>query len=146
MDSLDIDGILKILPHRFPFVMIDRVLELEPGVRAIGRKCVSVNEPFFQGHFPDMPILPGVLLAESFAQLAGIVAFTANPDRDADKVLLLGLDKLRFRKPVRPGDVVEVHCEKEFEKRDIWRFKCVAYVDGQKAATGSVTATVTDRE
>ena len=108
---MDIDEIMQILPHRYPFLMIDRVEEVEPGERAVAVKCVTVNEPHFQGHFPQTPIMPGVLIAEAFAQTAGIVALSAHEDLAGKTVFLLGLDKVRFRKPVRPGDrlVITAH-------------------------------------
>ena len=99
---MDIDQIMQLLPHRYPFLMIDRVEEVEPGERAVAIKCVSVNEPQFQGHFPQTPIMPGVLITEAFAQTAGIVALSAHDDMAGKTVFLLGLDKVRFRKPVRP--------------------------------------------
>jgi UDP-3-O-[3-hydroxymyristoyl] glucosamine N-acyltransferase len=138
--------ILDLLPHRYPFLMIDRVLECEPGVRAVAVKCVSINEPQFQGHFPGRPILPGVLLVEAFAQVAGIVALTAHPDHAGKAVYLLGLDSIRFRKPVLPGDRVIITCEKVFERRGVWKFAARADVDGKKVADGQVMATVADRE
>ena len=101
---MDIDQIMTLLPHRYPFLMIDRVEEVEPGERAVAVKCVTVNEPHFQGHFPQTPIMPGVLITEAFAQTAGIVALSAHDDLAGKTVFLLGLDKVRFRKPVRPGD------------------------------------------
>ena len=143
---IDIDGILELLPHRYPFLMIDRVLEVDPGQRAVGIKCVSINEPQFQGHFPEQPIMPGVLLCEAFAQMAGVVALTAYPDLAGKAVYLLGLDKVRFRKPVRPGDQVIITVAKESESRGIWRFSAVAEVDGKKVADGGVMATVADRQ
>jgi len=143
---IPIDNILELLPHRYPFLMIDRVLEVEPGVRAVGVKCVSINEPQFQGHFPEQPIMPGVLICEAFAQVAGVVALTAFPDLAGKAVYLLGLDKVRFRKPVRPGDQMIITVEKESESRGIWRFQAVAEVDGTKVADGGVMATVADRD
>ena len=143
---IDIDEIMKLLPHRYPFLMIDRVEEVEPGVRAVAVKCVTVNEPHFQGHFPSMPIMPGVLLCEAFAQTAGIVALSAHSDLAGRAVYLLGLDKVRFRKPVRPGDRVMITAEKESERRGIWNFKVVATVDGVKVADGGVMATVADKQ
>jgi len=141
---IDIDEIMRLLPHRYPFLMIDRVEEVEPGVRAVAVKCVTVNEPHFQGHFPSMPIMPGVLLCEAFAQTAGIVALSAHDDLAGRAVYLLGLDKVRFRKPVRPGDRVTITAEKESERRGIWNFKVVATVDGVKVADGGVMATVAE--
>ena len=122
-----------------------RVVELSPGERAVAIKCVSINEPHFQGHFPEQPIMPGVLLCEAFAQTAGIVALSANEEIAGKAVYLLGLDKVRFRKPVRPGDQVRITAEKETEARGIWKFRCVAEVDGVKVADGGLMATVADR-
>ena len=143
--ELDIQGILKLLPHRYPFLMIDRVLEVEAGVRAVGVKCVTANEPHFQGHFPDHPIMPGVLLSEAFAQLAGVIAMTAHPDFSGKAVYLIGLDKVRFRKPVLPGDRVVITCEKLFERRGVWKFSALAEVEGVRVADGQVMATVADK-
>ena len=143
---IDIDEILTLLPHRYPFLMIDRVVEIEPGVRAVGIKCVTVNEPQFQGHFPAQPIFPGVLICEAFAQLAGVIALSAHPNFAGKAVFLLGLDKVRFRKPVRPGDQMIITCEKQAESRGIWRFSARAEVDGNKVADGGVMATVADRD
>jgi len=145
IQGIDIQGILKLLPHRYPFLMIDRVLEVEPGVRAVGVKCVSANEPYFQGHFPDHPIMPGVMLTEAFAQMAGIIAMTAHPDFSGKAVYLMGLDKVRFRRPVVPGDRVVITCEKLFERRGVWKFTARAEVDGVKVADGQVMATVVDK-
>ena len=144
--AIDIDQILALLPHRYPFLMIDRVIEVDPGVRAVGVKCISVNEPQFQGHFPDNPIMPGVLICEAFAQLAGVVALTAHADFAGKAVYLLGLDKVRFRKPVVPGDRITITCEKESDSRGIWRFRAVGTVEGKKVADGWVMATVADRD
>lgn len=142
---IDIQGILKLLPHRFPFLMIDRVLEVTPGQRAVGLKNVSINEPQFQGHFPEQPIMPGVLICEAFAQVAGVVALSAFPDLQGKAVYLLGLDKVRFRKPVTPGDQLVITVCKESESRGIWKFTAVAEVNGVKVADGGVMATVADR-
>ena len=139
---MDIDEIMQILPHRYPFLMIDRVEEVEPGEHAVAVKCVTVNEPHFQGHFPQTPIMPGVLIAEAFAQTAGIVALSAHEDLAGKTVLLLGLDKVRFRKPVRPGDRLVITAKKQAVSRGIWTFKVVATVDGVKVADGGVMATV----
>ena len=144
--AIDIHGILDLLPHRYPFLMIDRVTEVEPGKRAVAIKCVSINEPYFQGHFPGLPIMPGVLITEAFAQVAGIVALTANPDFKGKAVFLMGLDGIRFRKPVTPGDRLLLTVEKSYEKRGVWKFQCRAEVDGKRVAEGEVTATVADRK
>ena len=139
---MDIDTIMSLLPHRYPFLMIDRVEEVDPGERAVAIKCVSVNEPQFQGHFPQTPIMPGVLITEAFAQTAGIVALSAHEDLAGATVYLLGLDKVRFRKPVRPGDRLVITAEKDSVSRGIWKFRVVATVDGVKVADGGVMATV----
>ena len=139
---MDIDKIMSLLPHRYPFLMIDRVEEVDPGERAVAIKCVSVNEPQFQGHFPQTPIMPGVLITEAFAQTAGIVALSAHEELAGATVYLLGLDKVRFRKPVRPGDRMVITAEKESVNRGIWKFRVVATVDGVKVADGGVMATV----
>ncbi len=143
---MDIDKIMELLPHRYPFLMIDRVEEVDPGVRAVAVKCVTVNEPQFQGHFPATPIMPGVLICEAFAQTAGIVALSAHEDLAGRTVYLLGLDKVRFRRPVRPGDRILITAEKESERRGIWNFKVVATVDGVKVADGGVMATVAENQ
>ena len=144
--AIDIQGILAMLPHRFPFLMIDRVLEVEPGVRAVAVKCISANEPCFQGHFPEQPIFPGVLLTEAFAQVACVIALTAKPEFAGKAVFLLGLDNVRFRRTVTPGDRVIITAEKTYEKRNIWKFSARAEVDGQRVAEGEVMATVADRK
>ena len=142
---IDINALLKLLPHRYPFLMIDRVLEHVPGQSAVAVKCVSVNEPQFQGHFPGAPIFPGVLITEAFAQVAGIVALTARPEHAGKTVLLLGLDGVRFRKPITPGDRVIITVEKTYERRNIWKFRARAEVEGALVAEGELMATVADR-
>lgn len=142
--TLPAKELLKLLPHRYPFLLVDRVEELEPGESAVGIKCVTVNEPCFQGHFPGHPIFPGVLIAEAFAQVAGVVALSAHPDFAGQAVYLLGFDKLRFRKPVEPGDRLRLHVKLEFKRRSIWEFSCVARVDDQRVATGKLMATLAE--
>ncbi|MCB9759355.1 MAG: 3-hydroxyacyl-ACP dehydratase FabZ [Alphaproteobacteria bacterium] len=140
--ALDIDTLLRVLPHRYPFLMVDRVLSVDPGVRAEAIKCVTVNEPQFQGHFPNQPIMPGVLIAEAFAQVAGVIALAAEPELHGATVYLIGFDKMRFRKPVRPGDVLHLTVTKEYEKRGVWGFDCVARVGDERVANGKLMATV----
>ena len=105
-----------------------------------GVKCVTVNEPQFQGHFPGKPIMPGVLISEAFAQVSGLVALTAHPDQAGARFYLLGLDRVRFRKVIVPGDRVEITATKVDSRRNVWTFKCVARVDGKKVADGTVMA------
>ncbi|MSP55509.1 MAG: 3-hydroxyacyl-ACP dehydratase FabZ [Myxococcales bacterium] len=139
---MNVTEILALLPHRYPFLMIDRVLECDPGVRVVAIKNVSANEPCFQGHFPGYPVFPGVLLVEAIAQAAGIVAMTANPDMKQRLVYLTGLDGFRFRKPITPGDQVRITVVKLAEKRAIWKFSAIAEVGGVHVAEGEVMATV----
>lgn len=141
---MNIDEILSTLPHRYPFLMVDRVEELEPGQSALALKCVSVNEPQFQGHFPGSPVMPGVLISEAFAQVCGIVALSTESSARGSKVYLLGMDKMRFRKPVRPGDTLRIRAEKESQRRGIWTFRCVAHVGETKVADGRIMATVAE--
>lgn len=134
--------LLRILPHRFPFLLIDRVVELEPGVRAVGWKCVAANEPWFQGHFPASPVMPGVLISEAFAQLACVLAMSEDTAQAGREVYLLGLDKMRFRRPVTPGDRLVLEVTKDSVRRGMWRFQAVAKVEGERVADGSLLATV----
>ncbi len=144
--SLPITEIMKLLPHRLPFLMVDRVLEVDRGKTAVGIKCVSANEPWAAGHFPEMPVFPGVLVAEAFAQLCGILALTTRPEYQGYDVFLMGVDKLRLRKPITPGDTIRLYVEKTTERRQVWRFSCRAEVEGIKVATAEIMATVMKRE
>lgn len=141
---MNIDEIRALLPHRYPFLMVDRVLSIEPGERCQAVKCVSANEPQFQGHFPSQPILPGVYLVEAFAQVAGLIYMSAHADDAGKAVYLLGMDKVRFRRPVVPGDQVLLTVEKSYARRGLWQFTCVAEVEERKVAEGILLATVAD--
>ena len=142
---MNIQEILRLLPHRYPFLMIDRVLEVDPGVRVVAVKNVSVNEPCFQGHFPGVPVFPGVLIVEAIAQAAGIVAMSAHPEMGRKVVYLAALDGFRFRKPVTPGDVLRISVEKLNEKRSVWKFGARVEVEGKLVAEGEIMATVVDQ-
>ena len=107
---IEIQEILEYLPHRYPFLLVDRVIEYEEMSRIVGIKNVTINEPFFQGHFPGVPIMPGVLIIESMAQLGGVLLFKAIPDRDTKLVFFAGIEKARFRRPVVPGDQLRLRC------------------------------------
>jgi 3-hydroxyacyl-[acyl-carrier-protein] dehydratase len=138
--KLDIQDILERLPHRYPFLLVDRVLECHPGERIRALKNVSVNEPFFPGHFPRHPVMPGVLIIEALAQAAGILCFvTANviPDDDT-RFYFVGIDKARFRKPVVPGDQLTLTAQVERSLRGIWRFSSVALVEGHEVAHAEI--------
>ncbi|MES2641834.1 MAG: 3-hydroxyacyl-ACP dehydratase FabZ [Myxococcota bacterium] len=141
---MNIHEIMKVLPHRYPFLMIDRVLECDPGVRVVALKNVTINEPCFMGHFPGTPVFPGVLIVEAMAQACGIVAMTAHPEMGNKVVYLAALDGFRFRKPVIPGDSLRITVEKLAEKRSIWKFSAIVEVEGKKVAEGEVMATVVD--
>jgi 3-hydroxyacyl-[acyl-carrier-protein] dehydratase len=138
---MDIHEILKYLPHRFPFLLVDRVLECEPGVRIRALKNVSINEPFFPGHFPHHPVMPGVLIVESLAQAAAILSFktvNARPD-DGSVYYLAGVDGARFKRPVHAGDQLLLEVELSRYMRDVYKFKGVAKVDGKLAAECEIT-------
>lgn len=129
--------IMEIIPHRYPFLLLDRILELEPGVRALGEKLVTINEPFFQGHFPNMPIMPGVLMIEALAQ-AGAVAALSMPENTGKLAFFAGLDKVRFRRPVHPGDTLRLEVTLDKIRRGIGRGSGKATVDGQVACEGEL--------
>ena len=140
---LDINKIMQILPHRYPFLLVDRVLEMEEGKRIVTVKNVTINEPFFQGHFPGYPIMPGVLILEAMAQTWGILILSAEPERVEEKsILFIGIDNARFRKPVVPGDQVRFELEALNLKRSIWKFRGKAFVEGTLVAEAELMATV----
>lgn len=143
---MDINEIMAMLPHRYPFLMIDRVLELSPGERVVALKNVSINEPHFTGHFPGQPVMPGVLVVEAIAQACGVMAMSAHPDMRQKQVFLLGLDGIRFRTPVRPGDQLRITVQKTGEKRSIWFFDADVTVEGRTVVEGKVMATVVERD
>jgi len=140
---LDIKKIMEVLPHRYPFLLVDKVLEMEPGKRIVTVKNVTINEPFFQGHFPGYPIMPGVLLIEAMAQSWGILVLSQEPERVQERsILFIGIDNARFRKPVVPGDQVRFELEAMNLKRSIWKFKGKAFVEGTLVAEAELMATV----
>lgn len=133
---LDIKQIQEFLPHRYPFLLIDKVVECEPGVRILGVKNVTYNEPFFQGHFPHMAIFPGVLILEALAQATGLLASETSPDELGHGMtyFLTSIDKARFKRTVGPGDQIMLEALFEKSRRNIWSFKCTATVDGEFVA------------
>ena len=143
--ELDIDGIKGRIPHRAPMLLIDRVREIVGDKSAIGVKAVSNGEPFFEGHFPDYPIMPGVLIVEAMAQTAACVAcVTLGEETRGKLVFFTTIDSARFRKPVRPGDLLELHVEKVAAKGPLWKFKGVAMVEGKKVAEADFGAMIVD--
>jgi len=142
---LNLEEIKKILPHRYPFLMLDRVLELEEGKRCRAIKNVTGNEPFFEGHFPGNPIMPGVLIVEAMAQASGIAAFSTVTDPSKFLVLFAGIEKARFKNPVKPGDQLIIESECLIHKLGMWRFKGSATVEGKLAARAEISVAVVDR-
>jgi 3-hydroxyacyl-[acyl-carrier-protein] dehydratase len=143
---LDIKEIMDILPHRYPFLMVDRVIEMEPGKRIVGVKNVTINEPFFQGHFPGHPVMPGVLIVEAMAQVAGILAYLSSDDEIRKKVCyFMSIDNARFRKPVVPGDLLRLEMESTMNRRGIWGFNGKAYVEDKLVADADLKATFADK-
>lgn len=140
--------IMTILPHAFPFLLVDRILEVEPGKRIVGLKNVTYNEPFFPGHFPGQPIMPGVLILEAMAQTAGVLVFKSMSVETQEKleeyrkrpVFFLGIDNARFRKPVIPGDQLRFELEVTRQRQSVWGFKGKALVDGKLVAEAELLA------
>ncbi len=140
---IDIKQIMEYIPHRYPFLLIDRVLEMEKDKRIVAIKNVTINEPFFQGHFPGQPIMPGVLLIEAMAQAGGILAISSSSQKvKSSDILFIGIDKARFRRPVHPGDQVRFELEKVGFKRLIWKFSGKAFVGDNLVAEAELMATM----
>jgi beta-hydroxyacyl-ACP dehydratase FabZ len=139
---MDITEISKILPHRFPFLLVDRILECTPGERIVGLKNVTINEPFFQGHFPNYPIMPGVLAIEVMAQVAAILAFKSQESEEGMLVFLVGINKAKFRKPVIPGDQIRIEVEVLRGRPPFWKLKGACMIDGKCAVEAEFDAMV----
>ncbi len=137
---MDIAGVLRYLPHRYPFLLVDRVLECEPGKSIRALKNVTINEPYFNGHFPARPVMPGVLIVEALAQAAGILAFATvgKVPEDTSGFYLVGIDEARFRRPVVPGDQLVLTARLERSMRSIWRFATTAYVADEETSSASI--------
>jgi 3-hydroxyacyl-[acyl-carrier-protein] dehydratase len=145
--NLNVEEIRRILPHRYPFLLVDRVLSLEKGKRIVGIKNVSINEPFFLGHFPGRPIMPGVLIVEAMAQLGGILALVSTPENLGNPaIFLLGLDKVRFRLPVTPGDQLRLEVEAVRGGKKFWKMQGKAFVDQNLVAEGELMAAMGQEE
>lgn len=135
-----IEQIMEYLPHRYPFLLVDRVIEVEAGKSIVGYKNVSINEDFFNGHFPGKPIMPGVLIIEAMAQLSGILGFVTNNTKPSDGVIhyLAGSNKVRFKRPVLPGDQLRLESNFITDKHNIWKFDCRALVDGDVVCVAEI--------
>jgi 3-hydroxyacyl-[acyl-carrier-protein] dehydratase len=145
---LEAAAIQRLLPHRYPFLLVDRVVEFEKERRLVAWKSVTMNEPFFQGHFPGHPVMPGVLILEALAQAAGLLAILSLPPEEVEhkNTYLMAIDGARFRKVVIPGDRLELSCEVLRHKGAVWKQACTARVDGQVVAEGEFMAMLADRE
>ena len=142
---LDIEGIQKLLPHRSPFLLVDRVVAFEPHRKIVGWKGVTMNEPFFPGHFPGKPVMPGVLILEALAQTAALLAMMSLGPEEAGKLtFLMGIDGARFRRPVIPGDRLELHVEVTKQKGPVWKERGTAIVDGHVVAEAEFMAMLVD--
>ncbi len=144
MNAMDIHQILEHLPHRYPFLLVDRVLECIPGERILALKNVTINEPFFPGHFPHHPVMPGVLILEALAQTAAILSFQTMGVKPDDKSVyyFVGIDGARFKKPVSPGDQLMLSASIQANRRGLWKFSAKATVDGQVATEAELMCTV----
>ena len=143
LGTADIVRILKLLPHRYPFLLVDKIIDMDGDSSAVGIKNVTINEPFFQGHFPNFPVMPGVLLIEGMAQTAGALCMAnlAN-SREPQLVYFMSIDRARFRRPVLPGDTVHYHMTKKRNRGRVWRFEGKAKVNGQLVAEAEISAMI----
>ncbi len=142
----DVREIMDIIPHRYPFMLVDRIVEMEKGKRIVGIKNVTFNEEFFQGHFPGDPVMPGVLIVEAMAQTGAVLLLSDVPDRDKKLVFFMGIDKVRFRKPVVPGDQLRIVVTVLKLKTKTCKIKGEAFVDGQLVTEAEILSALVDRE
>ncbi len=146
LETVDIMQLMKLLPHRYPFLLVDRVIDIDADNSAIGIKNVTVNEPHFQGHFPEQPVMPGVLIIEAMAQTAGAICLKSSGADKPSLVYFMTIDNAKFRRPVVPGDRLEIHVKKLKKRGNIWRFACEALVDGAKAAEAEISAMMSPKQ
>jgi beta-hydroxyacyl-ACP dehydratase FabZ len=145
VSQYDVQEILNVLPHRYPFLLVDRIVEYEEMRRIVGIKNVTMNEPFFQGHFPGAPIMPGVLILEAMAQVGGFLVFKTLPNRETKLVFFAGVENARFRRPVTPGDQLRIEMVINKIRGRVGKLSGKAYVDGQVAAEADITFSLVDR-
>ncbi len=144
--TYNISDIMKFLPHRYPFIMIDRILEFEPGKKIVGLKNVTINEPFFQGHFPGSPIMPGVMILEAMGQTGGVLVIQSLPkEQHGSLVYFMGMDKVRFRQPVIPGDQLICSIEVIKARKKVVKMSGIATVDGKRVAEGEMLASIGEK-
>lgn len=146
LEAVDIMQLMRLLPHRYPFLLVDRIIEIDADNSAIGIKNVTVNEPHFQGHFPEQPVMPGVLIVEAMAQTAGAICIRSTATDKPSLVYFMTIDNAKFRRPVVPGDRLEIHVKKLKKRGSIWRFACEALVDGAKAAEAEISAMMSPKQ
>ena len=145
VEAIEIERIMSMIPHRYPFLMVDRVIDVVKGESATGIKNVSINEPYFQGHFPGHPVMPGVLIVEAMAQTAGVVVIhSLDAGEQAKVVYFMSIENARFRKPVTPGDTLHIHVAKRAQRGNAWKFSAQAKVDGVVVSDASYSAMIVD--
>ena len=140
LETIDILKLMKLLPHRYPFLLVDKIIDIDGDNSAIGIKNVTMNEPHFQGHFPEQPVMPGVLIVEAMAQTAGAICINTRATDKPSLVYFMTIDNAKFRKPVVPGDRLEIHVRKLKQRGNLWRFACEAMVEGAKVAEAEISA------
>jgi 3-hydroxyacyl-[acyl-carrier-protein] dehydratase len=146
LDAVDIAGVMQMIPHRYPFLLVDRVIEISADRSAIGIKNVTINEAFFQGHFPQNPVMPGVLIIEAMAQTAAVlVVHSLGPSAAGKLVYFMSIENARFRKPVTPGDQLRIHVNKDRSRGNVWKFSAEAKVEGRLVAEATYAAMLMDR-
>lgn len=143
IDDIDINRIKELIPHRYPMLLVDKLTEINLSESAVGIKAVTMNEPFFQGHFPEKPVMPGVLIVESMAQTAAaLVMLSLGAEAEGRLVYFMSIDSAKFRKPVEPGDMLELHVQKVQNRRSIWKFSAQGKVNGNLVAEATFTAMI----
>lgn len=141
--TLDVEQIKRLLPHRAPFLFVEKLSDIRPGESAVGHKAVSYNEPYFQGHFPEFAVMPGVLIVEAMAQTAGaLVVYSSKMSKENNVVYFMTIDKARFRRPVRPGDMLRIPVKALRQRGPVWKFSGEAYVDGELCAEAEFGAMI----